>query len=180
MRGEKGSLNLSLNFLVILILAIAILGLALSFTRGVFSDMEAKVKVAVSSTELSNPPTKDNPITTTPFKVEVKQGENTEIIVAFMNIEPETLVYTLDVTNTEGDSCQTAGNCVVPMQFSTADYSMRGGQINTWAMIFHPVRGDSPTQFGNYLYTANVICGAAQGCSTELRRTIDFEVIVTT
>ena len=173
---RKASLSLSMNALVILILAITILGLALGFVRGVFTKMEAKVKAAVSSTEISNPPTTDNPITVTPFKVEIKQGDVGEVVVAFMNVEPETSTYYLNITDTEGLSCKNCinctKNCTVPMDYSTVAYSLKAGQINTWTVIFSPVSGVSATPFGTYLYTANV-----RG-PDELRFTKDVEVVI--
>ena len=56
-KRKKASLNLSINAIGILILAITMLGLGLTFMRGLFKQMEGKVSEAVSASELTNPPT---------------------------------------------------------------------------------------------------------------------------
>ena len=84
-RNKKGDLSLSINAIIILILAITMLGLGLSFIRGLFTAAEGKVEEVTSATELVNPPTRDNPVTLTPSELDVRQSKRDKITLAFLN-----------------------------------------------------------------------------------------------
>ena len=85
---KKGSLNLSINAIVILILAITMLGLGLAFMRNIFGSateefediggeikkqMMEEMKASNEVVDLSRP------------KVELKVGESTQIFIGFKN-----------------------------------------------------------------------------------------------
>jgi hypothetical protein len=61
--GKKGDLSLSINAIVILILAITVMGLGLTFIRGLFKGATEKLGSALQATELQNPPSSEKPIT---------------------------------------------------------------------------------------------------------------------
>src|SRR3989338_11215629 len=85
-KHKKADLSLSINAIVILILAITMLGLGLTFMRGLFKQIGTKVSEAVDANELVNPPTFDNPITVAPGEISLRQGENGKVTLAFMNV----------------------------------------------------------------------------------------------
>ncbi len=157
---KKGSLSLSMNAIVILILAITLLGLGLSFMRGLFKQMEAKVNIAVSSQELVNPPTSDNPITVAPSSLSLRGGEAGSITVAFMNNLHEEVTCSLDVLESGITLCDPAilTSCNVPIVYSTADLPMKEDQINTWVLAVSPESGAGGTPEGTYLYTSKMEC----------------------
>ncbi|MDP7610765.1 MAG: hypothetical protein QGH19_03290, partial [Candidatus Woesearchaeota archaeon] len=84
-RGKKGSLNLSMNAIVVLILAITMLGLGLTFMRGLFKQATERVTEAVSAQELVNPPTVDSPLTAAPGDITIRTKEVGKIIVAYLS-----------------------------------------------------------------------------------------------
>lgn len=60
---KKGSLALSINAIVVIVIAFVVLGLALGLTRNIFSGTEPIITDAFDSTQLDSQPTADNPIT---------------------------------------------------------------------------------------------------------------------
>ncbi len=85
-RNKKGDLSISVNAIVILIVAIVALGLILIFTRSIFTQASGKVKQAIGLGELDNPPSIDNPITITPSEIELRVGDKaTTLALNFMN-----------------------------------------------------------------------------------------------
>ena len=194
-KRKKASLEISMNAIVILVLAIAILGLGLTFIRGIFKGITAKVEEAVSAGEIVNPPTRDRPVTITPPSVELRQGENSETKIAFMNIQPSQKCYSLGLTGTvQADGCvsQTAcrcdftatSPCKVAMVFSNDDYSMQKDAINMWTVTVNPkvdLLGATDPASKTYLYTATfteVTCGTTTPVLNGAKYSRDFVVKV--
>lgn len=65
MRDKKGALELSINAIVIIILAVVLLGLALVFIQDIFKKGAGGVLEIIDVSKLRIPPTADNPITMT-------------------------------------------------------------------------------------------------------------------
>src|SRR3989344_2440253 len=107
-KSKKADLSLSTNAIVILILAITILGLGLTFVRGLFKQAETKITEVTSSTELANPPTRDNPLTTTPSQLDVRQGKIGKILVAYLRTGADA-ACTLPAPKTGGDEVTDGG-----------------------------------------------------------------------
>ena len=61
--GKKADLSLSINAIVILILAITVMGLGLTFIRGLFKGATEKLGSALEATDITNPPTAETPLT---------------------------------------------------------------------------------------------------------------------
>ena len=92
---KKGSLNLSVNAIVVLILAITMLGLGLGFMKGMFGKVSGKIDAAIDSADLKNPPSLDDPLTLSTKTITVNRGGSAEVQVAFMNTldtEPDVLL----------------------------------------------------------------------------------------
>ncbi len=145
---KKGSLNLSMNAIVILILAITLLGLGLSFMRGLFKQMEGKVNEAVSAQELSNPPTMDNVLTTAPGDITLRKSEVGEIIIAYMSTYAGEDSCSLDIDNT-------GGAVVADLKWSSSSTNMQQDQINKWTVGVDNVDGATT---GTELQTATMTC----------------------
>ena len=82
---KKASLNLSVNAIVILVLAVVLLGLALAFIRGMFGKMTSKMGEIVDITQIEAKPTADMPITM-PNKITIKTNGRTTVQIGFYNI----------------------------------------------------------------------------------------------
>lgn len=99
---KRGSLALSTNAIVVLIIAITILGLALAFTRNVFEDLFGEVDRITDRTTLENPPSYDDPMTLSTTKAKMRLGKETELIAAIYNKYPDPMTATLSVTDCTG------------------------------------------------------------------------------
>lgn len=108
---KKGSLALSTNAIVVLIIAITILGLALTFTRGIFGTLGENVAAVGKGELLDKPPNLDNPMTLSRTEVEVRIENKVKLKVAWFNkysdeMEPELEVHSCvigDDSDTEDD-----------------------------------------------------------------------------
>ena len=87
--SKKGSLELSVNAIVILVMAIAILGLGLAFIRGALSKGQAQVFKAIDNAQLENPASADTPATVDK-NVQVKNDGTAQVSLGFYNKETAT------------------------------------------------------------------------------------------
>jgi hypothetical protein len=78
---KKGSLELSINAIVILVLAITMLGLGLAFTKGMFSKFSSKLSVP----EPDIPATADDPVVTSSDSIQITKGKETAFSANFYN-----------------------------------------------------------------------------------------------
>jgi hypothetical protein len=83
-RSRKGSLELSVNAIVILVMAIAVLGIGLAFVRGALTGAQEKVFTAIKNSELENPASADRPATAD-LSTKVKNDKSAEIKLGFYN-----------------------------------------------------------------------------------------------
>ncbi|MBN2421074.1 hypothetical protein JXB27_02230 [Candidatus Woesearchaeota archaeon] len=85
--GKKADLSLSINAIVILILAITVLSLGLTFIRSMFKSAGSKIEGAISLAELDSQPTIEKPITI-PETVEIPSTGSTTIKIGIFNLDP--------------------------------------------------------------------------------------------
>lgn len=109
---KKGDLSLSINAIVILILAITMLGLGLAFMRGTFG------KVTSQFSEVSSEVQKDmikrlessgENLALSVFEIEVRQGESKEVYLAIRNDLDTETTFTIDKGG--GDLRQSSKTC---------------------------------------------------------------------
>ena len=60
--NKKAGMELSINAIVILIIAMVVLGIGILFIRGLFAKSAEKLTTAISSQEIANPATPDQPV----------------------------------------------------------------------------------------------------------------------
>ncbi|TKJ17737.1 hypothetical protein CEE44_04355 [Candidatus Woesearchaeota archaeon B3_Woes] len=87
-RNKKGGLNLSINAIVVLILAITMLGLGLSFMRNIFGSATKEfeeVGGTVKKQMIDQMKESDKVFDLSRPKVELKAGEDTQIFIGFKN-----------------------------------------------------------------------------------------------
>jgi hypothetical protein len=82
--NKKAALNLSVQAIVILVIAFVVLGLALTLTRYIFGVAQEKAGSAIDIIELESKPTSDNPITI-PKKVIIAKGDSREMDIGVYN-----------------------------------------------------------------------------------------------
>jgi len=105
--SKKADLSLSVNSIVILIIAITVLGLGLTFVRQVFLKGQARALEAVNMGDLTDKPTSEDPLKVTPGELELRTGKSSTIVENFMNGFGSTKYCKLikyDITPTPSDS----------------------------------------------------------------------------
>ena len=151
-RSKKADLSLSTNAIVILILAITILGLGLTFVRGLFKQAENKISEVTSSTELANPPTKDNSMTTSPSQLILRQGDVGKVLIAYLNSGSDPAACTLTQPSFSGTS-------VGDFQVSAEEITVDRDKINIWTAAFEASSAD----VGTGLYTFKMTGANCEG-----------------
>jgi len=119
--NKKGGMELSINAIVILIIAMVVLGIGILFIRGLFSKSAEKLTTAISSQEIANPATPDQPI-----------AADREVLISRTN---PTKTIKLSVFNVGNDIAKgiivNMSNCVSSgASLSIADYSLRTSEQN--------------------------------------------------
>jgi hypothetical protein len=87
--NKRGSLALSTNAIVVLIIAITILGLSLAFTRNIFGSLGEQIEDIGGQTLIDNPPTYENPLTLSKAEFEIRRGRSVSLGVGFFNYYDE-------------------------------------------------------------------------------------------
>lgn len=96
---KKGSLSLSVNAIVVLVLAITMLGLGIAFTKNMFGSLEGKLMEGVSYENIPNP-SMNNPVSLENNNINVEAGGNAAFGIKVLNTLNEVAEISADI-----DSC---------------------------------------------------------------------------
>tara|TARA_Y100000310_G_scaffold183350_1_gene183474 strand:- start:1833 stop:2453 length:621 start_codon:yes stop_codon:yes gene_type:complete len=181
-KNKKGDLSLSINAIIILILAITMLGLGLSFIRGLFTAAEDKVEEVTSATELVNPPTRDNPVTLTPSEITVRHSKRDKITLAFLNSLGDKKKCQLYVTADDTtpaqkeigevfaikDKADEDANIKDLVIYNKKEHSMDVDQINRWILA---VDGSKSVKAGTTTKTEGIYVLRSSMCCVDVTET---------
>ncbi|MEA3430382.1 MAG: hypothetical protein U9R08_03860 [Nanoarchaeota archaeon] len=81
---KRGSLNLSVNAIVVMVIAFVVMGLALTFTQIIFKGGREKLEEAISVPEFGREATAENPITI-PDTVNIQVGKSDKLKFQYYN-----------------------------------------------------------------------------------------------
>lgn len=84
MMNAKGSLELSIQTIVIIVIAFVVLGLGLSLTTNIFKGLQDEIPGVFSVLDLDTKPTTDNPITLSEI-IEINRKKTKTMKVGFYN-----------------------------------------------------------------------------------------------
>jgi len=157
MENKKGALELSINAIVIIVIAITVLGLSLVFVRQMFAqttETTFSVMKGTDLTKLVNPPSRDNPLTVTPASLEIRNTKEKIVGVAFINTEPSDANFALsveyDCTATRCEACvptceynggdeADADSRRVRFIYNGGSMSLKPDEIGYWKIAVNPV-----------------------------------------
>lgn len=157
---KKADLSLSMNAIVILILAITLLGLGLVFLRNLFGQIGEKVTTNLDASNTRVPVDEDRPIGTTPNNLEVEEGKTIKQTLALLNTESGSIDYKLHVYQSTGTQCNNGARCDdVNIIFNEAAVAIDKDKIAEWTITYKPetgavTSGSSATK----LFTLQVEC----------------------
>jgi len=109
---KKGSLQLSINAIVILIMAMVVLGLGLGFIRNLFDRGETNLIKVIDNNQLKNKATYNEPFTLD-SKISLKQGASSYILVGVFNKDTSSKTISVKLTgckNKNGNPINTNAN----------------------------------------------------------------------
>ena len=161
MENKKGAIELSINAIVIIVIAITVLGLALVFVRQMFQQTQETTLEVIKGTDLSklvNPPSRDNPLTVTPAIFDLRNKEKKVIGVSFMNNDVTEAYYNLTVNS---DSvigpCDATGNCGnIAFTYTTSSANLKPDEIAYWKVAVNP-KLPSITSSNTSIYSLNIV-----------------------
>jgi len=121
--SKKGSLELSVNAIIVLVMAIAVLGLGLAFIRGALTRGQEQVFKAIDNAELDNPASADHPAVIDK-NVDAKIGVDSQIKMGVYNSATETKT---GVEPSLGDCIGTDATGLPVTLAANTDVAMSGG-----------------------------------------------------
>lgn len=157
--SRKGSLELSVNAIVILVMAIAILGLGLAFIRGALQKGQAQVFKAIDNAELENPATADKPVTVD-RNVQVKVGSTAQVRLGYYNSGSEPVDATPSLTSCYSSTNPT-NSIVTQFTLSSGSQSVGAGKAVGFQGLLGTVAATTLVQ-GAYVCTVEIGGESAQ------------------
>ncbi len=100
---KRASLEIGVNTIVILVIAMMLLGLGIGFIRGLFNKAN-QLPGLIDTSQWQNPPTASTPIVLTPSSLSVKGGDSSNLVVGIYNKEASSgsLQFIVDITGCTG------------------------------------------------------------------------------
>lgn len=97
---KKGGMQLSINAIVILIIAMVVLGIGILFIRGMFGKSSERLTTAISSQDIQNPATPDKPLVADKEVLLPKSNPTKTITMSVYNIaKDEAVDVTVNMSN---------------------------------------------------------------------------------
>jgi len=168
-RNKKGSLSLSMEAIVILILAVVMLGLGLTFVRGLFSKLSVTVEELEVDPSLITQPSEADTVTITPETIDVNVKETKDIKIGFFNPTISTENWIMEVSDDAGPCGQgSSGNpkCFGQIQtvYVVSPFLLPKDEIKSWRVVFKPDTSAVGTGDSSSIYMLGVkFCGMDDG-----------------
>ncbi|MFH1456405.1 MAG: hypothetical protein ABIF40_05665 [archaeon] len=156
--NKKGALELSMNTIVVMVIAVTILTLGLKFVYDMFADIGEQQKQIQEATEEEIREMfgqSDDPLALLTTSITLEQGENADLVVAIRNIGSGSGTFSYDIVldNYPGDE-STALDWII---WTTGDSELTSGK--TWSDAISIDVPNSAT-LGTYRFTITLNCNA--------------------
>jgi len=142
--SKKASLSLSMEAIVILILAVTMLGLGLTFVRSMFSNITSKATNAIDVADLTAKPTEGDPIVFSPNNPTVKEKNTVNVQVGFYNPSTTKEWWIMKVKDKSGNQCDDSdGNKCdggVAALYNPVAFKLEKDQSTGYNIVFTPSR----------------------------------------
>jgi hypothetical protein len=179
--NKKGSLNLSINAIVVLILAITMLGLGLAFMRNIFGSATeefSEVSGTVKKQMIDQMKESNQIVDLSRPKVSIKPGENTQVFIGFKNDDSGVKTFTIDSASDSdvtslvgsGDNCLVDGS-KVSLEFKQTATEVLGGDV---VVLPINIKAGSNSEEDTCFYELKITDNAAETIIMEL--TVDVTI----
>jgi len=122
--NKRGSLEIGVNTIVILVIAMMLLGLGIGFVKGLFGQAN-KLPELIDTDSWENPPTANDPIRLTPTNIELKKGTDKDMKIGVYNTGSEG-TFTIMISSCKGPVVDGQPSDKVP-QLLAADSLIKSG-----------------------------------------------------
>lgn len=147
--SKKASLSLSMEAIVILILAVTMLGLGLTFVRNMFGNITDKASNAIDVADLTAKPSEGEPVVFSPSSPVVKLKDQIQVQVGFYNPSTSTTWWKMIVEDNEGECgspfSDDAGviDCSTGLEttYRSKPFKLEKDQATGYNIIFKPRSG---------------------------------------
>ena len=99
--NKRASLEIGVNTIVILVIAMMLLGLGIGFIRGLFSKA-GELPGLIDTGSWENPPTASEPIKLTPSSIEIKGGDSKDVKVGVYNTKGTAMEFSVTIPSCTG------------------------------------------------------------------------------
>ncbi len=168
--GKKGSLNLSIQAIVIIVIAFVILGLGLSFVRSQFKSMEetsSSVQDQIKEQILDDLRTGNKKLSFPTTEIKMSTSSSNIIAVGIKNTKDTPLTFTIKFEDlSTGTSCVTTKPSTTPGDTCAAFFwddstlTLGAGESNVYSIKYF-----SPKKIGSYLHKMVVMDGTTEYAS---------------
>ena len=132
--NRRASLEIGINTIVILVIAMMLLGLGIGFVRGLFSKAN-QLPGLIDTNSWENPPTSSEPIKLTPSSIEIKGGDTKDVKVGVYNKGVSTKSFTVGIP--------TCTNGAVP-DVKAVSADIPSGESRSFKVIIAAVNASDP------------------------------------
>ncbi len=105
--NKKASLNLSINAIVVLVMAMVVLGLGLTFIKTLLGTAQDKFVEVVKEEDIKNPATEQDPFKI-PEELSISASKENKLTFSFYNLH-DSGNYTPEIDNSAGSDCAKMG-----------------------------------------------------------------------
>ena len=154
--NKKADLSMSMNAIVVLILAITLLGLGLTFLRGLFQNITEKVDTNLDATQTRVNVDNDKPIGVAPKELELEVGKSDTQTLAFLNTVSGTIGYELEIRDMMDQLCEPNENCDdVMITYNKYPVSINKDKIAEWTITYTIDEEDAGGTVKQFLLSVN-------------------------
>ncbi len=152
--GRKGSMQLSIEAIIILVIAMVLLGLGISFIRTFFAQGEETLMQPFDAIQFGCSPDSQSPITISPSEPEVKSGGQIRPKICVYANKPAELGNEVQLSITECRGIEAAGgeNTLVPELIAVKQPISRT-EIGGFNTILSAKQGGQDLPVGTYICT---------------------------
>lgn len=150
--SKKGGLQLGINTIVVLVIAMVLIGAGISLITGLVGQGEDELGKAISIGQIEKPPSRTQPITIDKEDLSVKKGATEKIKVVVGVYNTHTTDQTVDLTFS---SCKHETDAAAkPLKTFSSGETLKAGEGKGYEMFIYGVHNDgTEATVGTYICT---------------------------
>ena len=161
--NKKGSLELSINAIVIIVLALTLLGLGLTFIRGVFSDItdtSSGIQDQVKEQILEDLRTGNKKLSFPVTEMKIRSGDDEIIALGIKNLEDSDDSFSINIAITKNvTDAQSKLLTTENFRFDPGPHAIEAGEAQVFPVKITTERG---TNKGDYLFSMTITDSAGE------------------